>query len=69
MKKIIITGVLVVASLIAGGKGNNKPVDIVEVDNYSYVVEYKNGKKEKFTYDNELECAENYSNMWYNIFE
>jgi hypothetical protein len=43
--------------------------DVKTVDKNSIVVSYSNGEEEKITYDSELECAEEYSNVWYDIHE
>ena len=46
-----------------------KKVDVKIIDDYSFEIIYADGEKTIHTFDTELECAEEYSNTWYEIQE
>jgi basic membrane lipoprotein Med (substrate-binding protein (PBP1-ABC) superfamily) len=75
MKKIIsiIAGIVIAVGVITGATINSNAqdktmTDVKIIDDYSYEVQYNNGQKQKFKYNTELECAEEYSNTWYEIY-
>ena len=73
MKKIIgiiiIIGIVITGATINSNAKDKTMTDVKIIDDYSYEVQYNNGQKQKFEYDTELECAEEYSNTWYDIYE
>ena len=44
-----------------------KKVDVKIIDDYSFEIVYSDGEKTTHTYDTELECAEEYTDVWYEI--
>lgn len=69
MKKIIIAITIAMALMTGCTVRNNKMVDVVVLDDYSYKVVYESGKHEVHTFDTELEMAETYTDLWYKIYE
>ena len=72
MKKIIgiiiIIGIVITGATINSNAKDKTMTDVKIIDDYSYEVQYNNGQKQKFEYDTELECAEKYTDIWYEIY-
>lgn len=49
------------------GKKCIEIVDVEEKNELELVLHYSNGDTKELKYDSEVECAETYSNIWYNI--
>lgn len=45
----------------------NTPIDVISVDDTTFIELYEN-KMEYKTFDTELECAETYTDVWYNVY-
>lgn len=45
----------------------NTPIDVISVDDTTFIELYEN-KMEYRTFDTELECAETYTDVWYNVY-
>lgn len=68
-KKAII--LILMAGVFLGGCSREdeiKMVDVFLTSDTSVRVVYNNGDTADIKYRNELECAEEYSNLWYEIF-
>ena len=76
MKKIIsiVAGIVIAVGAIIGATINSNAqdktmTDVKIIDDFSYEIIYADGEKTIHTFDTELECAEEYSNTWYEIYE
>lgn len=54
---------------INGEKEETKISKVNLIDDFSYEIVYEDGEKTIHTFDTELECAEEYSNVWYDMHE
>lgn len=66
---LIMIGLVIMTGVICNTKKENEIKDVALINDYSFEVKYTDGKKEVFEYDNELECAEEYTDIWYMINE
>lgn len=66
MKKLMMIAVLVLT--IFGSVQNNIKKDVFVIDDYSYKIVYNTGREEIYSFNTELECAETYTDVWYEIY-